>query len=769
MSVKEARRAWLKAKSNFSVLRRTRSAVLGDGHGTADINIEVPNAPDYAWARDTAESKIYYPILNRVGVPLVHDMPVLLGYTDEEPNIEQVLRIYSEGLGGNTPVTSVPTTAAHHQQHEFGGGDEVDIDSRLFQPGLIKPTTTPSMQVIIEPFIYHYNGYGKFDGATSDSLTQFKPATGNKVYVLIAFDPVIKSIVYRPGLPYVVGSAQDLYPTFEDVPSPSGNEYPLGWIFLEATTTSVDWTTTSNNIGDGRLHVGLPVKNILDRLSQLEGLSGNDPSVALTGAALNTASDYQNRIGNLLDVAVSGATDSQALVFELATRRWIPGVAIGSGATLDPATPANISASGITGISASATRGDHVHKGVFSLVAGTGASVETSPLGTVTVGMAGSGWASAVPSRAFDVVYTNGSLTRMVAISVGLKPSVTVPAEVSLRADAASPPTTEVVRLAGASGLGASVTGEATALIMPNERYWLKNNTGVGGLAEITKWIEYNDFGGAPAPTIVSRVFNGRLSADGDAAVTTTAKVGISAIWYVPYNGNQISLYTPASVWDTVTFNAASLALTGLSPNTNYDVWGYKNVSELSLLTSKWNPNGASRVMGLSAQDGTQSEASNRTRALLGTIRLTGTSAQTEDGLNRRYVWNNYNRVQREMYVVNFSGHTYGTTSWRNYNNSTASAQLEFVLGLLEDTAVPMAILIPITGGSSTANTGIGVDNNTPGFYRTSTAVATATRIPALTLAPQFTQPGYHTATGMEFGATNACFNFLFFEGNIRA
>lgn len=281
-SLRDVRNLWQKQKSKFAIQRDTRAAVLGDGRGTGTANIVVQNGTDFVWARDTAESRIFYPILNRVGVPLVHDLPVLLGYTDEEPEIEQVIRIYTEGLGGNTPITSVPTTPAHHQQHEFGGGDEVKIEGRLFQPGLVHPTVPASMQVLVNGFVYYYDEWRRYDGGSSQSLAGFLPASGYKVYVLIAFDPDTRNLVYRPGFQYAIGSPQDLYPSFEDVPAPSGNEYPLGWILLEATTTVVDWTSTNNNIGDARLHVGYPARSILDRLTQLEG--STESSLPLTGA-----------------------------------------------------------------------------------------------------------------------------------------------------------------------------------------------------------------------------------------------------------------------------------------------------------------------------------------------------------------------------------------------------------------------------------------------------------------------------------------------------
>ncbi len=181
------------------------------------------------------------------------------------------------------------------------------------------------------------------------------------------------------------------------------------------------------------------------------------------------------------------------------------------------------------------------------------------------------------------------------------------------------------------SGVADSEKVGLTGLVLPNEFYTIIDNSQAGASINLYKWTEYDDYGGAPAPTLINRVFNGRMTLDGSNAVTISDVTAASAIWYVPYLGNNVSLYTSGSVWNTIVFNPASLVLTGLSPNSNYDVWGYQNVSELSLLTTRWNVNDTARVNGLSAQDGIQTEALNRTRVYLGTIRITGTSAQSED------------------------------------------------------------------------------------------------------------------------------------------
>jgi len=290
-------------------------------------------------------------------------------------------------------------------------------------------------------------------------------------------------------------------------------------------------------------------------------------------------------------------------------------------------------------------------------------------------------------------------------------------------------------------------------LIMPNERYWLKNNTGVGGLAEITKWIEYDDFGGAPAPEIVNRVFNGRLTLDGSNAISTSGITSGSIVYVLPSNGDQISLYTPASVWNTIRFTSASLGLTGLSPNSVYDIWGYKNVSEITLETTRWNVNNTIRTAGLSAQDGVWTQASNRTRVLLGTIYMGGTCGMSADSSASRFLYNVYNQAQRSLSLADYAPHTYNLNVYRAYNNSTAN-RVQAVLGL----AAPVTMGVLFEGRAATAGNypivQIGTDSTTVNDGTWGYFLSTGTEaITAQFIATQNISPGFHFFQTLELFA----------------
>lgn len=263
-----------------------RVAVLGDGRGTATSNLHVPSASNMVWAREHSQSKLAFPVANLAAVTPQVNLPVILGFDEREPEVEQILGVHFGGLAQGSDSGTVGPIGSHHQQHEFGGGDEVNIDGRLFVPGLVEPTSTPSMTVTINPFVYFWDHYRKYLGGTSISLTPYKPASPYSVVVTVCLDPETTEIVYREGHPYVDAIVQLTGQVFDNIVSGvTGNDIPLGFVILTSSTTTIDWTNTVNNLGDARLHAGYPALHLLERIQQLEGYTGNPPNLATTGAA----------------------------------------------------------------------------------------------------------------------------------------------------------------------------------------------------------------------------------------------------------------------------------------------------------------------------------------------------------------------------------------------------------------------------------------------------------------------------------------------------
>jgi len=105
---------------------------------------------DYIWARDALNSPRFYPILNRSSVGLAVDIPINIGYGDDDPHEQQVLGIHYGGLG-SMASSAISTTGPHHAQHEFRGGD---VQKKLLARGII--SKTPSLKSLAEeaPEVY---------------------------------------------------------------------------------------------------------------------------------------------------------------------------------------------------------------------------------------------------------------------------------------------------------------------------------------------------------------------------------------------------------------------------------------------------------------------------------------------------------------------------------------------------------------------------------------------------------------------------------------
>ena len=288
-TLSEARQVWKNTTENIRGNRRIRSAVLGNGLGSATSNVEVPGRSFYVYARDSMESDHYYEILNLNTVRPAINLPVLVGYPSDGTEEQQVLGLNYSGLGSEYTIEDVTTIGQHHWQHEFQGGDQITVDPRQFNVGLIYPTNPPSMKVQIGEFLYFWNEWKQFTLSLSRDLTQFRPSSGKYVNVTIALDPETDQIRYHVGFPGNDGA--QVLDGFSAIPAPGGNEIPLGYVQLTNSTTSLDWTTTNNNIGTARMFLNHPWVYALDKLRQLEGYTGNDPNLATLGAATNTTDD----------------------------------------------------------------------------------------------------------------------------------------------------------------------------------------------------------------------------------------------------------------------------------------------------------------------------------------------------------------------------------------------------------------------------------------------------------------------------------------------
>jgi len=175
---------------------------------------------------------------------------------------------------------------------------------------------------------------------------------------------------------------------------------------------------------------------------------------------------------------------------------------------------------------------------------------------------------------------------------------------------------------------------------------------------------------------INSQIAQGRLTLTSNTPVLSSNVTNATTIFYTPYNGSQISIWD-GSKWSVRTFTELSLSLSGLSANTNYDVFIYDNAGTLTLEAVAWSNSGAgtsARASALSWLNGVRVKDSDK-RKYLGSFRTTSTIGQTEFVNNNLpsslLIKNEFNRIPITLFQQEgTTAHSYTTATVRNYNNS---------------------------------------------------------------------------------------------------
>lgn len=201
---------------------------------------------------------------------------------------------------------------------------------------------------------------------------------------------------------------------------------------------------------------------------------------------------------------------------------------------------------------------------------------------------------------------------------------------------------------------------------------------------------------------LINTICYGRLTLESGVPISTTDQTAKTTLYFTPYNGNSISLYD-GSEWDLFSFSELSLSLSGYTANTNYDIFIYDNSGTLTLESTAWT-NDTTRATSLTTQDGIYVKSGAITRRYLGTIRITGTTGQCEDSLTSRFIWNMYNKKDRQVRRYGPGMWTYGTNVWRVFAGAAASSyDIRVVNGLVEDLLlVDVGALVAFPGSAVT-------------------------------------------------------------------
>lgn len=213
----------------------------------------------------------------------------------------------------------------------------------------------------------------------------------------------------------------------------------------------------------------------------------------------------------------------------------------------------------------------------------------------------------------------------------------------------------------------------------------------------------------------------GRLTLTQNTPVTTSDVTAATYVYYEPYVGNRIALYSTSGVWRKYYWNIGMVRVAVPATTvTPFDIFAYPSGDTITLATTNWASDTA-RATSLAVVDGVYVSGSNYTGRYLGTGRTTSSSGQTEDSYGgahqsggKRFLWNMYNRVLRHAAVVDTTtSYVYNTATWRQTNGATGN-KVEVVQGVTGDTVVAFArnYASHATAGLNAA-VGVGVDSTT--------------------------------------------------------
>src|SRR5690606_14864140 len=196
--------------------------------------------------------------------------------------------------------------------------------------------------------------------------------------------------------------------------------------------------------------------------------------------------------------------------------------------------------------------------------------------------------------------------------------------------------------------------------------------------------------------------------------------------------------------WQIRTFSEKTITNAVLFPdaNTNYDVFVYaQGESDIAFESVAWTDS-ATRSTELSKQDGILVKTGDATRRYIGTVR-TDTAGKLTNSLQKRFVWNYYNRLQNRLVIDDYETHTYDVDSFRPWNNDT-SVRIEYVVDLDEaPMTVTLAATIHATVAGSLTYVSAGYDStDTPGMP--SPVTASDQHYLGVSFAFMNDAPGYH-------------------------
>lgn len=227
----------------------------------------------------------------------------------------------------------------------------------------------------------------------------------------------------------------------------------------------------------------------------------------------------------------------------------------------------------------------------------------------------------------------------------------------------------------------------------------------VGYGSGIVRCIHYQSFTTSPVASVPASICEFRLCLTSGTPINTADSLLSTSIYATPFKGNRIALYD-GSRWNIRTSAEFFLALGTLTSGLPYDVFCYDSSGAPTLEFLAWT-NATTRATALTTQNGVYVKSGAVTRRYLGTF-VTVSTTQTQDSLDKRFLWNYYNRVARPMRVREATASWNYTTATVRQANAAAANELDFVIGVVED-SVTATVAAAASNSSANVNVGVGI------------------------------------------------------------
>jgi len=192
------------------------------------------------------------------------------------------------------------------------------------------------------------------------------------------------------------------------------------------------------------------------------------------------------------------------------------------------------------------------------------------------------------------------------------------------------------------------------------------------------------------------QVCGGRLTLSTGVPVPVADISSSANVYFSPYHGDRISLYVNDYGWRVYSFSELTLDISGVADAKMIDVWLYDNAGTLTHAYTEWS-NDSLRATALVRQDGVLVKSGAPEYRYLGSVRTSGAGV-TADTLLKRFIWNNYNRVVRELHVHDIDAHLYETETARYFANDDTN-KVELIIGVHEDVATIFCYVEDVEGG----------------------------------------------------------------------